>query len=86
MGFVDIIVLTSAPDTLPLPEGLPVKSLFDNEIELLPAKALPLYEREMSELRAMGFDDEHAARHALRACNGDVQNAVERLLGGDAGK
>ena len=63
---------------------LPTKSCFDDEIELCPAKKplVPTFNREVAELWDMGFTDEDAARHALRACNGNVQGAVERLLAG----
>ena len=86
-GFVEIVVTSTAP-AKPVPhkgEYMPSKSPFDNEIEVLPTKSVgapPSYETELSELAAMGFSDIPAALHALRACNGDVQGAVERLLMG----
>ena len=89
-GFVEIVVSTSAPPSSPVAPAAPVAlppafSDYDDEIELLPAKsisALPAYDDKVRELEQMGFADEHAARCALRASNGDVHAAVERLLAG----
>ena len=83
-GFIEIVVDTTSPVRPVSPKDLqlPVKSAFDDEIELLPSKesAIPMYERELRELHDMGFTDAYEALFALRACNGNVQSAIERLL------
>lgn len=85
-GFVEIEVNTTAvPPTVAVEHKAPLPVRYDDEIEILPAPAVrsvvPSYDREVGELRDMGLAvNEHEARHALQACNGDLQLAVERLL------
>jgi len=91
-GFIEVVVVTTvvqarpaSPKELIEMQMLPTKSAFDDEIEVLPMKkdvaaAVPTFDTQVAELYDMGFVDETAARHALRACNGNVQCAVERLL------
>lgn len=81
-GFVEIIVQTTvASPCVSKAFAYPIKSEFDNDIELLPTKsAIPTFDKEVVELAGMGFTDTQRARHALCAVNGDVQAAVERLL------
>ena len=82
-GFVEVVVNTTspAPSCCSPPKDDIIKSPFDNEIELLPAvSAVPTYDKELGEVLTLGFTDQQAARHALKACNGNVQEAVERLL------
>ena len=53
-----------------------------NEIELLDApNADEEFAPLVASLMAMGFADEQASLHALKACNGNVEQAVEKLLG-----
>ena len=83
-GFVEIIVTTTAPERVAPPRelGQPMKSPFDSEIEYLPDPATEIlrYDQQVAEIINMGFTDADAVLHALRACKGDVQKSVDRLL------
>ena len=87
-GYIEIVVRTVSPIAVGMPiieqPAGPIKSQFDDEIELEPMKpmpAQPAYDDEFASMVAMGLD-ETACRHAIKACNGDVNAAVEKLIGG----
>ena len=80
-GFIEIIVTTTAPEPTRPSKDAPNISPWDHELELLPVKSmLPTFDRQVRELSEMGFTDAIAAQTALRATNGDVPAAIERLV------
>ena len=56
---------------------------YENEIELLDAVELmeQSFGQQVKQLVNMGFADELANLHMLRATNGNIEKAVEKLLG-----
>ena len=81
-GFVEIAVsCTSFPGKRPVAAPIPV----GDAIELIALKPYEQTRRELqpqiAQLVSMGFDDADACQHALLATDGNVEQAVVRLIG-----
>ena len=59
----------------------PKPTVHDHEIELLDPRTEANYTEQLLSLQQMGFDDAAACLIALKATNGNVEAALEKLLG-----
>jgi membrane-associated protease RseP (regulator of RpoE activity) len=90
-GFVELVVSSTVPPpainagkrAMPPTHRRGDTTTYENEIELLDA-AEPSerkFSQQVTQLVNMGFADELANLHVLRATNGNIEKAVEKLLG-----
>lgn len=81
-GYVELIISGPPRKRVEPLHPLPKPTAHDHEIELLDAKTEPPnYAEQVASLQHMGFDDAAACLIALKATNGNVEAALERLLG-----
>ena len=88
-GYVELEISSSKPlgkRPLRTAEPPPRESAIEDpeiELDIMPSTwsiDSTSYREELNDLRRMGFDDVNACLHALRATNGSVQAAVQRLV------